>query len=208
MTRLYLVRHGEVEPRKTFYGHLDLPLSPRGMEQMRGAAEALAPVRLDAVYSSDLQRAALGARLIADGHGLTPGADAALREMCLGALEGLPWEEVRERYPELAAKRYPDMFSFSFPGGETLQQVGARVRPALSRLLEVHVGQTLVIVAHNSVNRIILGDAIGLAPERIFCFEQDLGCINCIDFEPERVRVGLLNWTPSALVRPIPVPRD
>jgi len=198
MTRVYLVRHGAVEARKTFYGHLDVPLSEEGLEQMRRAAQALAGLAPAAVYASDLQRAAVGARLIAEPHGLTPRLDPALREMNLGILEGLSWIEVKERYPELGARRYRDMYSHRFPGGENLQDVAARALPALSRLLAEHQGQAVVLVAHNSVNRIILGAALGLEPHRIFDFEQDFGCINRIDHEDGRWRVGVINWTPGA----------
>jgi broad specificity phosphatase PhoE len=198
MTRLYLVRHGEVEARRTFYGHLDVPLSTEGREQMLCAAEALAGLEPAVVCSSDLQRAVGGAQLIAERHGLMPRLDPAFREMHLGIVEGLSWIEVKERHPELGAKRYRDMHSYRFPGGENLQDVAARAMPALQRLLGEHAGRTVILVAHNSVNRIILGEALGLEPHRIFDFEQDFGCINWIQIEAERRRVGLINWTPGA----------
>jgi broad specificity phosphatase PhoE len=199
MTRLYLVRHGAVEARKAFYGHLDVPLSTEGNDQMRRAADALANVVPAAVYASDLQRAVVGAQLIAERHGLTPRIEPAFREMHLGVVEGLSWIEVRERHPELSARRYRDMHSYRFPGGENLQDVAARALPALQRILAEHAGQTAVLVAHNSVNRIILGMALGLEPHRIFDFEQDFGCINWAEVDDGRWRVGLINWTPGEL---------
>ncbi len=66
--RLYLIRHGEIEPAAMgkLIGHTDVALSERGVEQARRLAEKLAHVRLDAVYSSDLRRAYRTAEIIAE----------------------------------------------------------------------------------------------------------------------------------------------
>jgi broad specificity phosphatase PhoE len=202
VTTLYLVRHGEVAPRRTFYGHLDVELSAAGLASLRVVAQVLAAIPVHAVYSSDLQRAAVGAALIAAAHGLSPRLDPAFREMSLGVLEGVSWDEGRARLPELATKRYRDMWDYRFPEGETLQDVAARVWPALEAALAAHDGGTVVLVSHNSVNRLVLGRYLGLAEGKIFDFDQDFGCINrvALDREP---RVELLNWTPDALL-----PRD
>lgn len=200
MTILYLVRHGEVDARETFYGHLDLPLSEGGKEQIQRTAQALRTARPAAIYSSDLQRALASAEVIAKDHGLEPIPDPAFREMSLGVLEGLPYDQAMARFPQVAEKRYRDMWSYRFPQGENLQQVADRVRPALDRLLEAHAeaDKPVVLVAHNSVNRVILGDALGLSLIDVFDFAQDFGCINKIAYGP-RPLVHLLNWTPDAL---------
>jgi alpha-ribazole phosphatase len=198
MTQLYLIRHGEVDAEGRFYGHLDLPLAKAGVGQLERAADALSHLKLAAVHCSDLERAAHSARLIARPHELEPQGDPAFREMNLGVLEGLPHAEAAEQHPELATKRYSDMWTFRFPGGENLADIAARTRPALHALLERHAGQILALVAHNSVNRVILGDALGLPLERVFDFAQDFGCINIIDYT-KRPRVELLNWTPDSL---------
>lgn len=200
MTILYLVRHGEVDANKTFYGHLDLPLSERGQDQIQRVAEALEGVRVKAVYSSDLQRALQSAAPIASYRGLEPVADSAFREMSLGVLEGLPHTEAMERFPELADKRYHDMWSYRFPGGENLQDIADRARPALQRLLAAHpeAEASIVLVAHNSVNRVLLGDALGLSLDKVFDFAQDFGCINRVDYG-KRARVQLINWTVGPL---------
>jgi len=203
MPRLFLVRHGAVEGRKAFYGQLDVPLSDEGRAQIEVAAGALAGLDLAAVHCSDLDRAHESARIIAACHSLVPVPDAAFREMHLGLLEGVPFAEVRQRHPDLAGKRYPDMWSYRFPdGGENLQDIAARTRPALARMIEAHREgeQDLVLVAHNSVNRIVLGDALGLPLDWVFDFSQDFGCINQIDYRPQRTRVVRLNWSP-VLVR-------
>jgi broad specificity phosphatase PhoE len=197
MTVLYLVRHGEVEAKKMFYGHLDVPLSTLGLEQLRSVADALASIKIDGVYTSDLLRASVGAALIAERHGMVPVSSPAFREMSLGALEGLSFAEGRQRLPELSGKRYRDMWTYRFPEGENLQDVAARVWPALEAVLGIHAGGTVVLVSHNSVNRIVLGKYLGLSLQQVFDFDQDFGCVNRIQVGDES-RVQLVNWTPGA----------
>lgn len=201
MTRLYLVRHGAVAGGGRFYGHLDVPLSDEGRSQITRAAEALNGLKVAAVCCSDLARARESAQIIAASHGLTPEEDPALREMHLGILEGIPFAELRSRHPELAGKRYEDMWSYRFPGGgENLQDIADRARPALRRILDAHPGpeEHVVLVAHNSVNRILIGDVLGLPLRQVFGFAQDFGCVNRIDHDGERARLVLLNWTAAA----------
>ena len=202
-TTLYLVRHGEVDVDGRFYGHMDVQLSERGRLQAEGIAATLASAPLKAIQSSDLVRAAEGARLIGERHGLTPSQDPAFREMSLGLLEGVPFAEARRSYPELATKRYSDMHAYRFPGGgENMADVEARAMPALERLLRAHPGQAVALVAHNSVNRIILGRALGLELDSIFDFAQDFCCVNLLRYSVSEdgdlsARVLLMNWTPG-----------
>ncbi len=203
-TTLYLVRHGEVAADGIFYGHMDVPLTETGHAQARAAAAALAGVPLAAVLSSDLTRAVEGARLLGEPHGLTPAQDPAFREMSLGVLEGVPHDEAFANTPELAGKSYRDMWTFRFPGGgENLADIEARAMPALERALAQNEGQRVGLVAHNSVNRVILGRALGLALKDVFDFAQDFACVNVIRYTPLeqggwRARVLLMNWTPDA----------
>ena len=204
VTTLYLVRHGEVDVEGCFYGHMDVKLSARGRLQAEGVARDLAGVPIQAVQASDLTRAAEGARLIAERHGLTVSTDPAFREMSLGLLEGVPFAEARRRQPELANKKYSDMYAYRFPGGgENLADVQARAWPALERLLSAYPGGTVALVAHNSVNRIILGRALGLELRDVFDFAQDFCCVNKIEYRHEKgtlaARVLLMNWTSEAL---------
>jgi broad specificity phosphatase PhoE len=197
-TTLYLVRHGEVAARKRFYGHLDVPLSEAGLAQMEAVADALAEKPLVAVYASDLSRARIGAERIALRHGLVPRIDPAFREMSLGLLEGLGFDEGRTRLPELASKRYRDMWAYRFPGGENLQDVEARLWPALEPRLAEHAGESFALVAHNSVNRLVLGRALGLPAGQVFELDQDFGCVNRVCYDADgHARVALLNWTPG-----------
>lgn len=203
--QLYLLRHGEVEcTRLRHYGQTDLPLSARGLAQAEAAAAALAHLDIAAVLSSDLQRASIGADLVAKLCGAPHRIDPALREIDLGLLEGVDYEEATERFPELHAFTYRDLVGRALPEGETLVEVAARVRPVLQDAISRYADQTIVMVAHNSVTRIVLADALGLPLLEMFTFRQDYGCVNRIDYADEGASVGLVNWTPEAPIAPEP----
>lgn len=212
--RIHLLRHGEPELRDGFYGHEDVLLSPLGLAQAAAQARALAGRPLVGIHCSDLRRARDGAALLAEPTGRPPAvAHAALREMHLGVLERVSFRDARERHPELAGRRYDDMLGFRMPGGgESVRDVADRVLPCVQRLIAdlatLVVPQTppleIAIVAHNTVNRVLLACAAGLGPTGYMRFEQGFGALSRIDLtippdggDPwHRARIGLANWQP------------
>ena len=100
MRTVLLIRHGEVEDgAHCFIGHTDAPMSEDGEAEIRVLAQRLERVRLDAVYCSDLNRSRLTATLLAEGRAIPVRVQPELREINLGAWEGLPRREVAERQP-------------------------------------------------------------------------------------------------------------
>ena len=211
--QLYLLRHGEPALKDAFYGHEDVLLSQLGQAHAAAQASALADTPLRAIYSSDLRRASDGAALLAVGTGRpAPLALPALREMHLGVLERVRFVDAQTRYPELIAHGYPSMLRFRMPGGgESVEDVADRALPCVEALIARHLGApgtspAVAIVAHNTVNRILLARAAGLGPEAFIRFEQALGAISRIDFfapcdaaDPwAAARLGFSNWVPGA----------
>ncbi len=195
-TRLHLLRHGQVcgFETRSYNGQADVALTALGIEQSRAYAECLKKFPLAAVYSSDLARSVYGAGLIAKSQGLIPLLDARLRELHIGDWEGLPWDEIRQRWPIEWQARLDDLVQVAPPGGESLQQLAARVRFALADLLAKHQGEEIALVAHGGVNRVILLDAIGASLSQMFHIEQSYGCRNIIDyFADSYTTVQLLN---------------
>jgi len=194
-TRLYLIRHGQVADGHTdrYHGHNDVDLSDVGLRQYENLAAYLQPVPLSAVYSSDLRRTRIGAEMLAAGRGLTPTPCPEFRELCFGVWEGLTLTEIKERYPQELEARFRDLANFRIPGGESLTDVQARVLPKLRELLRRHPGQSLALVAHAGVNRVILCDALNLPLEHLFRLDQAYGCLNIIDYFPDFTLVRLIN---------------
>lgn len=211
---LHLLRHGEPALLDSFYGHEDVPLSPRGRAQAAAQARALAGRPLQAIYCSDLQRAGEGAALLAAEVGRPrPVALPALREMHLGVLERVRFADARTHHPELVGRGYADMLEFRMPGGgESVQDVAARVVPCVVGLIDLHAAADrkgpppeIALVAHNTVHRVLLACAAGLGPAGYMRFEQGLGAISRVEMlAPWRredpwatARVGLANWVPA-----------
>jgi broad specificity phosphatase PhoE len=177
------VRHGEValDWQGRIYGDLDVPLSPRGEQEARAAAERLASQRLAAVISSGLARAEYGAALLRAGRGLPRRDEPALREIARGAWRGLRPEEVPDAgfaaWLCAADVRRP-------PEGESLGDLAARVFPCLERLGEEHAGARLAVVTHHWVLRIALARARGLPLADAPRLEFATGAIAVVDWLP------------------------
>ncbi len=199
-TRLYLIRHGEVVGHHEFRynGHHDVDITTRGIEQMDRLAGVLKGRGIRALYSSDLMRTMRGAEIIGRATGLTPRAVPAFRELHLGRWEGLTRAEAIERYPEDEGFSFQDLARDKIEGGETLIELGERVLPALWRIIDENRGESICLVAHGGVNRVILCNVMGMDIGRFFSIEQDYGCLNIIDYFPDGVAVvKLLNGGPN-----------
>jgi len=196
-TRLFLVRHGEVANHQgefRYNGHIDVDLTENGLSQMERVAERLQSEQIKGVYSSDLIRTMRGASAIAGLHGISPVADARLKEVAAGRWEGLTFNEVHERFPDESHVRFEDLVNYRIKGGgESLRDVEARVIPALNEIVSRHKGENAVIVAHGGVNRVILCHALNLCLENFFRLEQGYGCLNIIDFYDGTALVRLVN---------------
>jgi len=194
-TRLYLVRHGQVADGQThrYHGHNDIGLSPQGEKQLQDLAAQLKPIPLAGVYASDLFRAFEGAKIISRGRNLKPQAVPEFREVNFGVWEGLSFEEIATHYPKELEGRFQDLANFCIPGGESLMDVRRRALPRLDELLQQHAGQTIAVVAHAGINRVILSEALGLPLDNLFRLDQNYGCLNIIDYFPDLPVVRLIN---------------
>ena len=122
MTRLFLVRHGQVvnHHERRYNGHHDVDITEHGVEQMTRLRDALKEEPFAAIYSSDLQRSVKGAEIIGGALGLEPAPVAELRELALGRWEGLTRDEAVERFPEEAHFTFADLATSKVAGGESL----------------------------------------------------------------------------------------
>lgn len=164
-TTIFLVRHGETEWNATgrYQGHLDSPLTPRGMAQAEALGECLAaiPQIIDTVFVSPLGRARETVEIIAR-NGLLPQAqsDQRLMEVTAGAWDGLTQEDIDAQWPDALNGATPFDWYFRSPDGESYD--AARVR-ALSWLNDVR--GTVIAVSHGLIGRIIRGAYLNLPKE-------------------------------------------
>jgi len=162
VTTIDLLRHGEPEGNDGFRGHSDFVLTAKGWQQMREAT-ALRPAPWQAIVTSPLKRCAEFASELATELGFAAHVEHDLREMSFGDWEGVSFEGVRERWPDLLQAFSRDPTAATPPNGESLQQLADRVLPVWDELIERHRGQHVLLVAHGGVNRVILGRILAMA---------------------------------------------
>jgi probable phosphoglycerate mutase len=164
-TELLLIRHGETDwnRRQCFQGQIDVPLNDTGLAQARRMAERLTSERIDALVVSDLMRARQTAAPLAQALGLTPRLEPALREQSFGILEGMSFDEIRQRHPDefaLWVKQDPD---YALPGGaENRRDFHRRVITALHEAGRSHAGRRIAVVTHGGVLDMVWRSAKGL----------------------------------------------
>jgi probable phosphoglycerate mutase len=148
VTTILLARHGETDWNREgrFQGHADPPLNATGRAQAAQLSNRLDGVALAAVYSSPLKRALETAGVVASAHGLEPVALDALREVDVGSWQGLTRAEVESRFPE-GLTRWLD-YEQGWEDGESYEQMGERVIPALLELAGAHGGEQILAVTH------------------------------------------------------------
>lgn len=158
VSRIYLVRHGEVAWNKeaTYIGRTDLPLNETGRKQAEWVADRLEREQIHAVYASDLSRARETAELIAKRFELPVKTFPELRELNYGDWEGMPEASIPLEFPEVFTAWRKDPADVRVPGGENLSELRDRAYTTFLRIADSHPDEDIVIVAHKSVNRMII----------------------------------------------------
>jgi probable phosphoglycerate mutase len=199
MVRIILVRHGEtkwnIEGR--YQGQEDTELSERGLEQGRKLAEGLRQVAIDRCISSPLQRSYMTAKFCADLHGLPVATDRRLEEINHGAWEGQLADEIQAQYPVEFAQWHstPEVVKMPGQGGEALEDVRRRARAAFDEYAQKYDGETVLVAAHDAVNKVIICDLMGCAMSHFWQVKQDNTCINVMEYRDGIWRLVLLNST-------------
>ncbi|WP_133650162.1 histidine phosphatase family protein [Paraburkholderia flava] len=157
-TQILFIRHGETEWNriKRIQGHIDIPLAASGVEQAQRLAQRLARevregARLDAIYSSDLQRAQQTAQPIATALRLSLQLSEGLRERSYGAFQGHDSDEIAVRFPDEYAQWQTRDPGFAPPEGESQRGFYHRVLHALEPIVAAHPNGRIACVAHGGV---------------------------------------------------------
>jgi phosphoserine phosphatase len=162
VTTILLARHGESDWNRDrrWQGHADRPLTDLGREQARALADRLAATDLDAVYSSDLERARETAAIIAEPHRLPVRELSDLREVDVGSWSGLTRAEAEERFPD-AFRRWTEGEE-GWADGETYEQLSERVVGAVLAIAARHPRDRVLLVAHGGSIRAVHAAALGV----------------------------------------------
>lgn len=184
--RILLARHGETpwNAEGRYQGQRDIALSEVGEGQARLLGQRLAGVPIHRAVSSPLSRARRTAELaLGEARAGQLQIDKGLQEIAHGDWEGLLAAEIRERDPQRlrAWREAPETVQMP-GGGESLVEVLDRAWPAFARACEgLGADDTLLVVSHDAVNRVILARVLGLPLSRLWSFRQAPTTINLLE---------------------------
>lgn len=218
-TRVIIVRHGQSDynTQKRIQGRSDRSvLTDKGKQDAQTVGETLKQYQLDSIYCSPLKRALTTAQIIQDTYpnsvNLEPRED--LREVDLPSWENMVKDEVKRQFPQAYQtwKNSPHEFNMTvdnqayFPVLSLYKQA----QSFWSQIIPKHEGKTILIVAHNGINRCLIMSAIGIKPEYYHSIQQSNCCINVLNFTGkwgDSVQLESLNQT-AHLGIPLPPTRS
>jgi probable phosphoglycerate mutase len=170
-TFVYMVRHGEtiLTPDRKFsgIGKLNPPLTEEGRIQAQKVAAEIAKIKPDILIASPLQRTKETAEEIAKATGLIPIFDEIWYECSFGEWDGLSVDEVKSKWPE-EYLAWISSSAFTPPGGESYDDLAARIEPAFDALAEKYPHQKVVVVTHNGVIKQLASIVLEGNPNSLF----------------------------------------
>lgn len=177
---MLLLRHAETSAPDVFHGaESDVGLGARGHRQAVAVAGALAAENPAALFSSGMRRALQTADVVARACGLVVRVEAALHERRMGPLSGMSRETGLAAYAEAKARWRAGELDYTHEGGESFEDVRARVVPVVQAIAEAWVGRTVVVVAHGVVMRVLLTTLLpGYGPVDFERFAIDNAAVN------------------------------
>jgi len=183
-TRIVLIRHGQTAWNREarFRGRSDVPLEAFGLKQAEVTGHYVAARwPAVAVYASPLGRTMKTAEAIAQAQGLTAQPLDGLIDINFGEFQGLLATKAEQRYPELFHAWMEAPHTVHFPGGESLGVVRNQVTAALDEVVARHERQTVALVSHTVVNRVLLCVVLGWGNDRFWHMGQETCAVNVFD---------------------------
>jgi len=191
---IYILRHGETEYGgvKRYLGHTDCKLSEIGINDAKQLAYVFdeSKVVINSIFSSDLIRCRSTVNIVFPERKVTFLED--LREINMGILDGLTFEEVKNKYPEVYKKRGENIAEFIPLNGESFMACLQRAIMVFNHIIDTTEGN-VVICSHAGFIRALLCNLLKLDIKDIFNIRQDYGCINIIISEESNFSIEGIN---------------
>jgi phosphoserine phosphatase len=198
LTKILLTRHGHVEGIKPerFRGREPLELTVRGRSEAAAVAERMAdgwqPIK---IYTSPLARCVATGAAIAKACGIAAEICADLNDIDYGAWQFKTFADAKADDPALFAAWFASPQMVRFPGGESLQDVAARCANAMRLVLARYPHDTIVLVGHDSVNRVLLLQCLDLPLSAYWRIDQAPCCLNEINIDGGSICIVRMNET-------------
>ena len=186
MLKVYLLRHGETTYNadgNRYCGRTDIELTEKGMGQANLARTLLKDVQFDAIYSSPLKRAQITAAIASGSDVVT---DARLIEVDFGDWEGKTREEFIAENELLWTNWSADPQIANAGGtGESGKAIVERVDGFFKEIQQKHANGTILVVAHNGVNRLYMAYKLGMPLKNYRQLAQENSSITLFELEDD-----------------------
>lgn len=195
--RLILVRHGETDWNRLhlIQGQHNIPLNEVGKTQAKSIALALKEEKVEAIYSSTLQRALETAEEIKRFHQVNIEHLDGLMELDVGKLDGMNGLEVKTRYPEFFRLWESDAALAQLPGGESLTELQNRVWSSIQGVIARNHNDPIIVVGHFFVILSILCKVLDIPFLEFRRFGMDVGSISILEFNGNKAKLVSFNDT-------------
>jgi broad specificity phosphatase PhoE len=204
MTGFWLVRHGQTDwnlaGRWQGQSPDAPPLNQTGRAQVLALRGHLKNLQVSAIYSSDLLRSRETAEIIAKQIDRPVILDTRLREMGLGLWEGMCSDEIQARYPQELAERLRDPLNACAPQGESPRQVAGRVAAAANEIGRIHLGGSVLIVAHGISLAILVCLSQGISLEKVYEYVPPNAKLLPVEWKLSESVLGPSRWQSSGKV--------
>ncbi len=202
MTTCYIIRHAAKE-YGDFYNarlrHQDQPLSPQGQLDAQKLLSFFTDKVVAAIYVSAYQRTQQTIDPVAQRLRLTPIVDDRLNEIDNGSIEGLTDQELQQTFPDVWRAYVERTADFRFPGGETGEEAQRRIADFLAEKRQVHEADTIILVSHDGLIRLLMCYIMGLPVYKRWNFHVDTCGIMEITYQPEFEAWRLIRFNQTCL---------
>jgi alpha-ribazole phosphatase len=194
---LHLVRHGETDwnARQLFQGQKNISLNELGRAQAERIGNRLQNVPLAVIYTSGLKRAQETAQRITEYHELKVISDPRLNEISFGDWEGMDYQTIEDRFPDLLDRWFQKPLNTSAPGGESLLELSHRVRKSLQEIIPAPAEGDILLVAHGGPLQSLICTLLNFPLENYWQFHLDNASLTTLTIYPEGTVLNLLNDT-------------
>jgi len=155
MLTVDLLRHGALEGGIKYRGTVDDPLTTEGRQAMDQLWQRLAK-DVDYIITSPLIRCAVPARAWAEKAKIDCIIEARLAEIDYGAWEGKTITTIKQEYPGMLESWRADPTGMRPPGGESPEELRARLVDWWSEASEQFDGSHMLVVAHSGSLRMLI----------------------------------------------------
>jgi len=191
---IYIIRHEETEygQGKRYLGHTDCKLSDKGINDAKKLADIFmeSGITINSIFSSDLIRCKNTVNIVFPNQEVTFLKD--LREINMGILDGLTFDEVKNKYPEVYKKRGENIAEYIPLNGESFRECQQRAIKVLNYIIRNTKGN-VVICSHAGFIRALFCNLLRVDLKEIFNIKQSYGCINILISEGSNISVQGIN---------------